>query len=49
MRITLICDQLAAVGEKILDVELVDVSMNGFTKLWESFVKGICAWENILD
>ena len=49
MRITKIHDQLATVGEKILDEELVNVALNGFTKSWEPFVKGICAQENIPD
>jgi hypothetical protein len=49
MRITQIHDQLAVVGEKILDAELVNVALNGFTKSWEPFVKGICARENIPD
>ena len=40
MRITQIRDQLAIVGEKTLDEELVNVALNGFTKSWEPFVKG---------
>lgn len=47
--LTQICDQLATVGERIVDVELVNVALNGFTKPWESFVKGIYTQENILD
>jgi hypothetical protein len=43
MRITQICDQLVVVGETILDVELVNVALNRFTKSWEPFVNGICA------
>ena len=48
MRITQTHDQLAAVGEKVDETKLVNVALNGFTKSWEPFVKGICAWENIL-
>ena len=32
MRITQIHDQLGAIGEDVLDAELVNVAMNGFTK-----------------
>jgi hypothetical protein len=55
MRITQTRDQLAAIGEKVDDVELVNVALNGFTKSWEPFVKGICAreklpnWERLWD
>jgi hypothetical protein len=55
MRITQICDQLAAVGETILDAELVNVALNGFSKAWEPFIMGICAreklpkWERLWD
>jgi hypothetical protein len=43
MRITQIRDQLAAVGETVVEPELVNVALNGFTKSWEPFIKGICA------
>jgi hypothetical protein len=55
MRITWICDQLAAIGEVVLDAELVNVGLNGFTKAWEPFIMGICArehlpkWERLWD
>jgi hypothetical protein len=55
MRITRICDQLAAIGEVVLDSKLVNVALNGFTKTWEPFIMGICAqehlpkWERLLD
>jgi hypothetical protein len=29
------------------DIELVNVALNGFTKSWEPFVKGICTWEKL--
>jgi hypothetical protein len=47
MRITQTHDQLAAIGEKVDDVELVNVALNGFTKSWEPFVKGVCAQEKL--
>ena len=46
-RITQTHDQLASIGEKVVDVELVNVALNGFTKVWEPFFKGICAREKI--
>jgi hypothetical protein len=44
-----VCDHLTAIGEKTLEVELVNVALNGLPKSWEPFVKGVCARENILD
>jgi hypothetical protein len=49
MRITQVCDELAAIGEKTEDAELVNVALNGLPKSWEPFVKGVCARENIPD
>jgi hypothetical protein len=46
---------LQPIGEKVEDVELVNVALNGFTKSWEPFVKGVCAreklpnWERLWD
>jgi len=37
------------IGEKVNDVELVTVALNGFPKSWEPFVKGVCAWKNLPD
>ena len=37
MRITQTRDQLVAIGEKVDDIELVNVALNGFTKPWEPF------------
>jgi hypothetical protein len=42
-------DQLAAIGEKTKDKELVNVVFNSLPKSWESFFKGVCAHENIPD
>jgi hypothetical protein len=47
MKIMHICDQLATFGEKVVDVELVNMALNGFPPSWEPFVKGICACENL--
>jgi hypothetical protein len=41
MKITQIRDQLATIGEKVEDVELVNIALNGFLASWEPFVKGI--------
>jgi len=43
------------VGETVLDAELVNVALNGFSKAWEPFIMGICAreklpkWERLWD
>jgi hypothetical protein len=47
MRITQIRDQLAAIGEAVLDAELVNVALNGFIKSWGPFIMGICAREKL--
>jgi hypothetical protein len=47
MRITQIRGQLAAVGQTILDAELVNVALNGFSKAWEPFIIGISAREKL--
>jgi hypothetical protein len=49
MKIMQIHDQLAAIGEKVVDLDLVNMALNGFPTSWEPFVKGICAHENLLD
>ena len=48
MKITQIHDQLV-VGEKLADAELVSVALNVFTKPWDSFIKGLCAWKKLLN
>lgn len=47
MRITQIYEHLAAIGEVVLDVDLVNVALNGFTKAWEPFIMAICAQEHL--
>jgi hypothetical protein len=48
-KIKQIRDQLAAVGEKVEDAELVNMALNGFLASWEPFVKAICAREKLPD
>ena len=47
MKVMWIHDQLAIVGEKIENSEIVDMTLNGFSASWETFVKGLCAWEHL--
>jgi hypothetical protein len=49
MRITQICDQLAAIGEAVDEKKLVNVALNGLPRSWEPFVQGIYAGEKLLD
>jgi hypothetical protein len=35
------------VGETVSDTSLVNTTLNGFSKSWEPFVKGICAREKL--
>ena len=49
MRLTQIKDELGAVGFKIVDEELVRIALNGFSKPWDTFVKGVMAREKLLD
>ena len=49
MRLTHIRDELGAVGSKTVDEELVRIALNGFSKPWGTFVKGVVAREKLLD
>jgi hypothetical protein len=40
-------DQLQAIGDKVDDVELVTVTLNGFPSSWESFVQSIGGQEKL--
>jgi hypothetical protein len=40
---------LQPLGRKIDDIELMNVALNGLPKAWEPFVKGVYAWEHLLD
>lgn len=42
-------DQLAIVGKKVADAELVNVTLNGFSTSWEPFVKGIAISKSFFD
>ena len=46
-RLTQIRDELGAVGSKIVDEELVQISLNGFSKPWDTFFKGVVAREKL--
>ena len=43
IRITQVRDKLVTIGEIVADPELVMIALNGFTKPWAPFVKGIVA------
>lgn len=47
MKVMNIHDELAVVGEKDANAELVNMELNGFSAWWEPFVKGVCARENV--
>jgi hypothetical protein len=46
-KITQVRDQLAVVGEVVTDEELVRTTLNGFSKPWAPFIKGIVARETL--
>ena len=46
-RITRVRDELATMGEKVGDGELVRQALNGVTKSWAVFVESIVARENL--
>ena len=48
-RLTQIRDELVAIGSKIVDEELVQIALNGFSKPWDTFVKGAVAREKLPD
>ena len=48
-RLTQIRDELGAVGSKTKDKELVRIALNGFSKTWDTFVKGVVAREKLPD
>jgi hypothetical protein len=55
IRLTQVRDELGAVGEAIVDSELVRTTLNGVSKQWVVFVEGIVAreklpnWERLCD
>ena len=46
-RVSQVRDELAVVGEMVESAKLIRVALNGFSKSWESFVRGIVAKENM--
>ena len=46
-RPTQIMDELGVVGSKTDDEELVQIALNGFSKTWDTFVKGVVAREKL--
>jgi hypothetical protein len=48
-KFTRIQDELAAVGEIVDETELVRTALNGFTKQWDVFVRGVVAREKLPD
>ena len=48
-RLTQIRVKLGAVGSKIEDEELVHIALNGFSKPWDTVVKGVVAREKLPD
>ena len=49
MRLTQIRDELGVVGSKTNDEDIVRIALNGFSKPWDIFVKGVVAREKLLD
>lgn len=45
-RITQVRDEISAIGEAIIDGELVRTTLNGFLEKWDTFVKGAASREN---
>jgi len=45
-KITLVHNHLATVGEAVIDQEMVMTALNGFSKPWGPFIKGIIAGRN---
>ena len=48
-RLTQIRDKLGVVGSKTVDEELVRIALNGFSKPWDTFVKGVVVGEKLPD
>jgi hypothetical protein len=46
-RLTQVRDELGAVGEDIVESELVRTTLNGVSKQWSVFVEGIVAREKL--
>ena len=48
-RLTQIRDELGVVGSKTDDEELVRIALDGFSKPWDTFLKGVVAREKLPD
>jgi hypothetical protein len=48
-KFTQIRDELAVVGEAVVEIELVRTALDGFTKQLDAFVRGVVAQEKLLD
>ena len=48
-RLTQIRDDIGAIVSKIVDEELVQIALNGFSKPWDTFVKGVVARKKLPD
>ena len=48
-RLTQIKDELGYVGSNTIYEELIRIALNGFSKPWDTYVKGVMARENLLD
>ena len=54
-RITQVRDELGAVGERVVDTELVRTTLNGVTNSWSVFVESVVAreqmptWDSLWD
>ena len=46
-RLSQVRDELGAIGDAVASEELVKLALNGFSKSWGSFVRGIVARENL--
>ena len=46
-RVSQVQDELAAVVDTVDNAELIRVALNGFSKSWETFIRGIVARENM--
>jgi hypothetical protein len=46
-KITQIRDQLATIGEVVIDEEMVRMALNGFINPWAPFIKGIVAQKTL--
>ena len=49
IRLTQIRDELGPVGSKTEDEDLVQIALNGFSKPWDTFLKGVLAREKLPD